>query len=32
LVGKCIAAVEKVLAKVEGETDCIFNLLHSLGG
>ena len=29
---ECTDAVEKGSVKVEGETDCIFNLLHSFGG
>ncbi len=29
---ECTGAVEKGSGEVEGETDCISNLLHSLGG
>ncbi len=29
---KCTGAVEKGSGEVEGKTDCIFNLLHSIGG
>ncbi len=32
VVGTWSGTVQKGPAEVEGETDCIFNLLHSLGG
>jgi len=32
VAGKCTGAVEKGSGEGEGETDCIFNLLYSLGG
>ncbi len=32
VTGKWSGTVEKGSGEVEGETDCIFNLLHSLSG